>query len=57
MESIRKIKNLVLVASSTKPEESAFPRRAYDMLALVLAFSLVFGIVRLLVATIEDHLD
>jgi capsular polysaccharide transport system permease protein len=57
LESMRKIKSLVLVASSTKPEESAFPRRAYDLLALALAFSLVFGIVRLLVTTIEDHLD
>lgn len=57
LESIRKIKSLVLVASPTKPEEAAYPRRAYDVLALVLGLSLLFGIVRLLVATIEDHLD
>lgn len=57
MESMRKIKSLVLVASPTLPEEAAYPKRGYDMLALVLGFALVFGIVRLLVATIEDHLD
>jgi capsular polysaccharide transport system permease protein len=57
LESIRKIKSLVLVASPTLPEEPAYPKRGYDLLALVLGFALVFGIVRLLVATIEDHLD
>lgn len=57
MESLRKIKSLVLVASPTLPEEAAYPKRGYDLLALVLGFALVFGIVRLLVATIEDHLD
>ncbi|WP_374675008.1 capsular biosynthesis protein [Ideonella sp.] len=57
MESMRKIKSLVLVASPTLPEEAAYPKRGYDLLALVLGFALVFGIVRLLVATIEDHLD
>lgn len=57
LESTRKIKTLVLVASPTKPHDAEYPRRAYDLLALLLAFSLVFGIVRLMVATIEDHLD
>lgn len=57
LESIRKIKSMVLVASPTKPEEPVYPRRAYDLLALLLGFSLVFGIVRLLIATIEDHVD
>ncbi|MEK8031855.1 capsular biosynthesis protein [Ideonella sp. DXS29W] len=57
VESMRKIKSLVLVASATKPDEAAFPRRGYDLLALLLAFSLAFGIVRLLITTIEDHLD
>lgn len=57
LESIRKIKSLVLVASPTKPEDPEYPRRAYDLMALSLGFALVFGIVRLLIATIEDHLD
>jgi capsular polysaccharide transport system permease protein len=57
LESIRKMKTLVLVASPTKPQDPAYPRRAYDVLAWTLAFSLIFGICRLIVATIEDHLD
>ena len=32
-------------------------RRWYDLLSLVLGFCLVFGIVKLLVVTIEDHID
>ena len=48
---------IVLVASPTKPQDPAYPRRAYDVLAWTLAFSLIFGICRLIVATIEDHLD
>lgn len=57
LESTRKIKNLVLVASPTLPEDPEYPRRAYDLLALFMGFGLVFGIARLMVATIEDHLD
>jgi capsular polysaccharide transport system permease protein len=57
LESTRKIKSLVMVASPMKPEDPAYPRRLYDLVALVLGFGLLFGIARLLVATVEDHLD
>jgi capsular polysaccharide transport system permease protein len=57
LESTRKIKSMVLIASPTKPEEPEYPRRAYNLLAMALGFALMFGIVRLLVATIEDHVD
>jgi capsular polysaccharide transport system permease protein len=57
LESTRKIKSLVLVASPMKPDDPTYPRRLYDLVALLLGFSLLFGIARLLVATIEDHLD
>lgn len=57
LESTRKIKSLVLVASPTLPDDPEYPRRGYDLLALFMGFLLVFGIVRLMAATIEDHLD
>lgn len=57
LESTRKIKSVVLVASATKPDDPQYPRRAYDLIALMMGFGLVFGIARLMVATIEDHLD
>ena len=57
LESTRKIKTLVLVASPMKPDDPSYPRRLYDLFALLMGFCLVFGVARLLVATIEDHLD
>jgi capsular polysaccharide transport system permease protein len=45
------------VASPTLPDDPEYPRRGYDLLALFMGFLLVFGIVRLMAATIEDHLD
>ena len=57
VESGRKMKTLVLVESPTLPDESEYPKRAYDLASIALGFLLVFGIVRLLLTTIEDHLD
>lgn len=57
LESTRKIKSLVMVASPMKPDDPAYPRRLYDLIAMLMGFSLLFGVARLLTATIEDHLD
>jgi capsular polysaccharide transport system permease protein len=57
LESTRKIKTLVLVASPMKPDDAMYPRRAYNLVAIFMGLCLLFGIARLLVATIEDHLD
>ena len=55
IESTRKLKSLVLVDSPTLPESSEYPRRLYTLLALFMALTLVYGVGRLVVATIEDH--
>lgn len=55
VESTRKLKSLVLVESPTRPEAAKYPRRIYTLTALLLGFAMVYGIVRLIVATIEDH--
>lgn len=57
LESTRKMKSLVLVASPNLPDDAEYPRRFYNLLALLLGLGLLFGIARLMVATIEDHLD
>lgn len=57
IESTRKLKSLVLVASPSTPEKALYPRRFYTLAALALGFLLLYGIVRLVVATIEDHQD
>jgi capsular polysaccharide transport system permease protein len=55
IESTRKLKSLVLVDTPALPESAEYPRRAYTLLALLMALSLLYGIARLVVATIEDH--
>jgi len=55
IESTRKLKSLVLVESPVEPESAEYPRRLYTLLALLMGLSLLYGIVRLVVATIEDH--
>jgi capsular polysaccharide transport system permease protein len=55
IESTRKLKSLVLVESPALPESAEYPRRAYSLLALLMGLTLLYGIGRLIVATIEDH--
>ena len=55
IESTRKLKSLVLVESPALPESAEYPRRLYTLLALLMGLTLLYGIGRLIVATIEDH--
>lgn len=55
IESTRKLKSLVLVESPPLPESAEYPRRIYTLLALLMGLTLLYGIGRLIVATIEDH--
>jgi capsular polysaccharide transport system permease protein len=57
IESTRKLKSLVLVETPALPESAEYPRRLYTLTALLMALTLLYGIGRLIVATIEDHLE
>jgi capsular polysaccharide transport system permease protein len=57
IESTRKLKSLVLVESPALPETAEYPRRIYTLVALLMGLILTYGIGRLIVATIEDHLE
>jgi capsular polysaccharide transport system permease protein len=57
IESTRKLKSLVLVESPALPESAAYPRRIYTLIALLMGLVFVYGIMRLVVATIEDHIE
>ena len=57
IESTRKLKSLVLVQSPVRPESAEYPRRFYLLFALFMGLALLYGIARLIVATIEDHLE
>lgn len=55
IESTRKLKSLVLVESPELPESAEYPRRIYTLTALLMGLVILYGIGRLIVATIEDH--
>jgi capsular polysaccharide transport system permease protein len=55
IESTRKLKSLVLVESPALAESAEYPRRIYTLIALLMGLTLLYGIGRLIVATIEDH--
>jgi len=57
LESTRKLKSLVLVQSPALPESAKHPRRFYSLFALFMGLALLYGIARLIIATIEDHLE
>ena len=57
IESTRKLKSLVLVQSPVQPESAEYPRRLYMLFALFMGLALLYGIIRLIIATIEDHLE
>jgi capsular polysaccharide transport system permease protein len=43
------------VESPALPESAEYPRRIYTLFALLMGLTLVYGIGRLIVTTIEDH--
>lgn len=57
IEASRKLKSLVVVSSPGKPEIAIYPQRAYNLITLLLGLTLLYGIVRLVIATIQDHRD
>ncbi len=57
VEVLRKIKNLVVISSPHKQEQAEYPRRMHIIVTALFGFLILYGIIRLLIATIEDHKD
>jgi len=57
VEANKKIRSLVTVVMANRPDLPIFPRRAYNLIALLIGLMLLYGIVRFVIATIEDHRD
>lgn len=57
IEANRKLKNLVVVETPAKAETAEYPERLYNLVTLLVGLALLFGITRLIIATIEDHRD
>lgn len=57
IEAARKIKSLIVVEAPTKAETAEYPRRIYNLLTLLALCAIVYAVVRLIVATIQEHQD
>ncbi|AKJ26823.1 capsular biosynthesis protein [Caldimonas brevitalea] len=57
IDATRKMKSLVVIEPPAKPEAALYPRRAYNTVTLLVVCCLVYGITRLVVATIREHQD
>lgn len=57
IDATRKLKSLVVIEPPSLPEEAEYPRRVYDLLTLLVVTTLLYAIVRLVVATIREHQD
>ncbi|GIX24543.1 MAG: capsule polysaccharide transporter [Caldimonas sp.] len=57
IDASRKLKSLVVIESPSRPEEALYPRRLYNLVTLFIVCCLLYGITRLIVATIQEHQD
>ncbi|MDH2050035.1 ABC transporter permease [Achromobacter marplatensis] len=57
IEASKKLRSLVTVVSPNLPDRAVYPERIYNLITLLLALVLLYGIVRFVIATVEDHRD
>ena len=57
IEASKKLRSLVTVVSPNLPDKAIYPEKIYNLITLFIALLLMYGIVRFVVATIEDHRD
>lgn len=57
IDATRKLKNLVVIEPATLPQTAEYPRRIYNLATLLVVCLLLYGIVRLIIATIREHQD
>jgi capsular polysaccharide transport system permease protein len=57
IEATRKIKSLIVVEPPSRPQTAEFPKVAYNLATLFAICVLLYAIVRLVVATIREHID
>lgn len=55
IEASQKIKQLAVIQSPIQPETAEYPRRIYNLISLLFGLLLLYGIAKLIKATIEDY--
>lgn len=57
IEINKKFRTLAVVVSPNLPDEAIYPSRIYNLITILIALMVILGIVRFIVATIDDHKD
>jgi capsular polysaccharide transport system permease protein len=57
IEASRKLKSLVVIEPPALPQTAQYPRRIYNLATLAIVCLLLYGIARLVIATIREHQD
>jgi len=57
IEASKKIRSLVTVVRPAIAERAIYPERLYNLATLFVLLSLLYGVARFVIATIEDHRD
>lgn len=56
-DSSKKMKHLVVVSSPSLPEEAKYPDRLYILATVLIVLLMLYGIVRMMIATVREHQD
>lgn len=57
LDATRKIKSVTVIAQPSRAETAEYPRRLYNLFTLAALCVLLYGVARLVAATIRDHQD
>lgn len=57
IEINKKFRSLAVVVSPNLPDSAIYPDRIYNLIVILIGLLALLGIVRFVVATIEDHMD
>ena len=56
-EASRKLKQLIVISSPYKAEEATYPKVLYNLTNMLLVLLMIFGLVRMVYATVLEHRD
>lgn len=55
MEASNRLKHLIVVSRPSMAEEAMFPKKIYNLISLAIVLLLIYGVVRMMIASIKDH--
>ncbi|MFD1215453.1 hypothetical protein [Microbulbifer celer] len=55
MEASSRLKHLIVVSRPSLAEEARFPEKIYNLVSLLVVLLLIYGVIRMMIASIRDH--